>query len=273
MKRRSILDRQSVKKRNPKNISKIWRIMRLVGSLSLKLSLLLIGMVAVSLLFLSLYQYLFTSPYIKLEQVIFTGVDEEIKLELIEMSKLSSELSLLTINLNRVKEMMERHPWIRSVELEKRFPHTLIIRAEKEVPRALVILDKMSYMNRWGKIFEEVSRTDNVDYPVITGISKAGDKRDKQLKLAARVLDLFESEEGAWSYKELSEIHINNDGDVSLYSTSLPVVIKMGSSELDVKKAEMKKIVNHLKKTGRIHTVKAIDLNYGNGAVVSFNKG
>ena len=134
----------------------------------------------------------------------------------------------------------------------------------------MVSLNGLFYMNRWGKIFKETGPSDNKDYPVITGIQETGGSRDEALKIASLVLDLFESETGPWSYKELSEIHINKNRDVSLYSTSLPAVIRMGQGELESKNEELKKIIAHLDKTDRIHMVNAIDLNYRGGAVVSF---
>jgi len=272
MKRKSILNRQSVKRRNPRGLSIFWRGIRLFTSMSFKISLLAIGMIALSLLFLYLYEYLVSSPYIRLEQVIITGVDEDTKQDLINLSEMNADSSLLSININEIKEKMERHPWVRSVVLEKRFPHTLIVKAEKEIPAALVVLDRLSYMNSWGTVFKEVEQEDDKDYPIITGISEVETVREKQLKIAALVLDIFGAETGAWSHKELSEIHVSEDGDVSLYSISLPAVIRMGSVELSAKKDELKKIIEHLNETGRIHTVKAIDLNYRDGAVVSFNK-
>ncbi len=273
MKKRSILERQSVKRRNLHEASRLWAGVRLVTSLSFKVSLLLIGIIALSLLFLYLYQYLVTSPYVKLEEVVFTGVDEDIKQELIKMSGLSGDLCLLSIDLNEIKRSMESHPWIRSVELEKRFPHTLFIRAEKEVPVAVVALDGLSYMNRWGEIFKKVEQKDDKDFPVITGISKNNGRTLEQLKLAAGVLEAFKTEKGDWSIKEIGEIHVCQDGDIYLYPVNLPTVIKMGGRELDIQKRELKKVVEHLRKTGRELSVKAIDLNYPDGVVVSFKKG
>jgi len=273
MKRKTILNKQVVKRKRKKNSSKVWGFIRKVSSISIKLSLLLIGMAALSMLFLSLYQYLLTSPHIRLEQVIVTGVDEGIKHELIEISQLNADMSLLGINLNDLKHKMESHPWIRSVELGKHFPHTLTIQAEKEVPRAVVVVDKLSFMNRWGTIFKEADKTDNMDYPVITGISQTGSDRESQLKLASHILDILESETGPWSLNKLSEIHITGNGDISLYSISMQAVINIKGSELETKRDELKKIVKHLKKTGLTHTVKAIDMNHRDGAVISFKKG
>jgi len=271
MKRRSVLKKQAIKRKKTDQLSNILGRIRLVSSVAFKISLLVVGLAVISLMFLSLYQYLITSPYIRLEEVIITGVDEEIKEQLVELSQLTPEMSLLTLNLNELKNNLQEHPWIRSVELEKQFPHTLIIRSEKEKPRALVALDTLYYMNSSGTIFKEVEQTDDIDYPVVTGISGLGSI--KQLKLATRIFDLFETETGYWSLDELSEVHIYGDQDAYIYSVSIPAVLKLGGDDMSKKKAELKKIVSHLKKTGRIHTVKGIDLNYRDGAVVSFVEG
>lgn len=247
--------------------------MRFVCSFSFKFTILLMALVTVSLLFLFLYNLLLTSPHMKLKTVIITGVDEEVKDELLEMSHLSAEMSLLAIHLNDLKQRLERHPWIRAVEVEKRFPHSILIRAEQEVPRAIVALDKLTYMNRWGSVIKEVQLEDNVDYPIITGISEDEKEMVKQLQLAARVLGALESETGPWSQANLAEMHIGQNGNICLYSVSLPLVIKMRGTDVEVKKDHLRRIFTHLKKTGLIHTVKVIDLNYQNGAVVSFDKG
>ena len=270
MKKRSILSGQAVAKRHAKDHSGFLRMIKTISSLSLKILGLCIVVVSVSLLFLSLYQYLVSSPYMKLEEVRISGVNDKIKQELIEMSGLDNESSLLTINLKRIKQKMESHPWVRKVELEKRFPNLLVVRVEKEKPFAIVALNKLYYINRWGKPFKELEYSDNKDFPVITGISPRETDRSRYLHLAADILSAFDSDKGAWSMENLSELHIEKGEKVSLYSTSSPVVLKMGYKELAVKKKELKKILAHLKETGRIDMVKAIDLNYSGGAVVSF---
>jgi len=272
MKKRTILSGQAVKKKrkHPKDYSGFFRMIKSASSLSLKILCLGIVVVSVSALFLYLYQYMISSPYMRLEEVRISGVDETIKRELIEISDLDSELSLLTINLKDLKKKMESHTWVRKVELEKCFPNILLVRAEKEIPYAIVALDKLYYINRWGIPFKELEYSDNKDFPVITGISPGDKDTARNMKLAAGILSVFESEKGAWSMEDLSEIHFEKGRKVSLYSTSMPMVLKMGYDKLAVKKKELKKILAHLKETGRIHMVKAIDLNYSDGAIVSF---
>ncbi len=272
MKRKNLLSRQSVKRKRGMKFSELFVFFRRVTAVSLKVICLFIGVISISLLFLYLYQYLVSTPYIKLREVSIQGVDEGLKRELIEMADLNSDLSLLTLNMDEMKKKMESHPWVRTVELEKRFPHLLRIRAEKEKPFAIVHLGRLFYMNRSGEAFKEIDYSDDKDYPVITGISERDDSSGEYMKIAADILSIFENESGAWSFNHISELHFNDINKVSLYSTELPVVLRMGCSELALKKEKLKEIVDHLNKIGRINMVKAIDLNYEDMAVVSYRE-
>ena len=272
MKIKSILKRQEVKRKKTDRFSAIWKIILVISSSFIKFSCLLVGMIIISLLFLSIYQYLLTSHYLKLEQVIIKGVDGEIKKELIKIARLDSGLSLLAINMNELKQRIERHEWIRSVKLEKQFPHTLIIRAEKKRTRAIVTMGKNYYMDQGGKIFKEVTQTEDNDFPIITGVSDNVSEREKQLIMAVHVMSVIESEKGQWSLKGLSEIHVGRDDHVSLYFCSLPAVIKLKGRELKNKMKGLKKVVDHLNRTGRIQMLRGINLHYRDGVVVSFKK-
>jgi cell division protein FtsQ len=273
MKRRTALKQQHVKRKKLGRDSELWRRTRSAGMWFLKISALLTGLAGISIVFVMLYSYLLSSPYIRLEQLEIAGVDEAMQKELQEMSGLNFDLSLLAINLDEVQKKLEKHPWVRSVAVEKQFPHGLLIRVEREEPRALVAAEKLYYMNRFGKVFKEVGRNEDVDFPIITGVSADALDRQKQMGFSMQILQYLESQSDHWSLKNLSEIHVKKDGDVSLYFSFLPAAVKLRAQNLESKMEELKRVVEHLNSTGRIHTVKAIHLNYGEGAVVSFKKG
>ncbi|MDY6973556.1 MAG: cell division protein FtsQ/DivIB, partial [Thermodesulfobacteriota bacterium] len=245
---------------------------RQIGGGLLKIFLLFTVIAVISLSFISLYRYLIASPYMKLEQVDVKGVDGKIGRKLLGMCGLNSDVSLLSLNLNELKQVMEEHPWVRSVELERRLPHTLIVRAEKESPSALVLMDRMYYMNRWGEVFKEVSEPENADLPVVTGVFERGPQMSGELKKASQIMRLLESEKGQWSLKSLSEIHIKKGGYISLYFGHLAAELKLMCEDFMSKMERLKRIVEHLSQTGRIHDVTAIDLNHVDGAVVSFRE-
>ena len=244
-----------------------------VGNGFFKVFLLFMIVAMISLSFIYLYNCLLKSPYLKMEQVKIEGVNKKIKYELKQICGLNSDLSLLALNLNEMQQKMEEHPWVRSIILERRFPHTLIIQAQKEIPEALVLMDKFFYMNKWGEIFKEVHNSENMDFPIITGISENKPDTRKRLDLASQILTILRSEKGLWSLDELSEIHLNMRGGVSLYFNHLEAEIKFAETA-DAEIIEgLKKVAGHLIRSGRIHQVKHIDLTYRNGAVVSFWKG
>jgi cell division protein FtsQ len=258
-----------VKRKKRQKPSRLWRFTVLLGTSTLKLSFLVSGLTLLSLLFLGVYQYLLNSPYIRLEQVVIEGVGKELQHEIREMSQLTTDTSLLAIRLNDVKKTLEKHPWIQTIHVERRFPHTLVIQAKKEKPRAMVVTDGLYYMNRSGKIFDRVDPTGDVDFPLITGVSMTGKEMEIQLHLAAHILRKLEGEKEAWSLEKLSEIHLEKEGHASLYFCSIPAAIVLDGTQMDKKMDDLKRLVRHLEKTGQIRMVKRINLDYTDGGVVS----
>ncbi len=230
-----------------------------------------IGLISVS--FLSIYHYLLSSPYLRLEQVEVDGVDEKIREELIKACGLSSDVSLLGLNLNRVKHKMEGHPWVKAVSLERRFPHSLIVHVEKERPLGVVAMDKLYYFNGQGEVFKEVSRSEEVDFPLVTGVDREGAKRREQLMRAVSAIKGLEAVKGPWALNQLSEVNVKEDEMLSLYYENMGAEIRLTASALGGGMDKLTRVARHLRESGRMDWVNRIDLNYTDGVVVSFRDG
>jgi cell division protein FtsQ len=248
------------------------RLIRPLGQGLVKGIFFLSVVVIISLSFLFLYHTLQRSRHLRLERVVVQGVEGKIRNELIKMCDLNSDLSMLALKLKALKKEMEKHPWVRTVTLERRFPNTLIIRAEKERALALAVLDGLYCVNPWGEIFKKVHTWDDLDFPIITGLCRGPDFRSSLMR-AIRVIKALEREKGMWSMGELSEIHVKRGKGMSLYFSHLAAEIKLISENVESKMAVLKKVARHLRQKGRMHQVKGIDLNYSGEAVVSFRKG
>ncbi len=273
MKRRSVLKKQLVEKGGKKGVAVCLRVFRIIGAWVCKGSLLVVALLGISFLLVSLYGYLLKSPYIKLGQVVITGVDEELKSQLMQMTNLDFEASLLAINLKEVKSALEKHPWIKSVVLEKHFPHTLMIKIEKEEPKAIVAMDKLCYLSPSSKVFKTLDPGDETDFPVITGLSGKEEDEEKLLSMAARVIDALEKQKEPWSLKNLSEVHVQWEGDVILYFDHFPGSVKIRGNDVEARLEELKKVFDHLNSAGRVHMVRTINFNYDEAAAVAFKKG
>jgi hypothetical protein len=265
--------KQVVKRKKSHRPASVWTAFTRISIFFVRSSCVLIGIVLLSLLFIALYEYLVASPYVKLEQIMVTGVREDLKQDIVNLACSDAGASLLAINLRKLKRKIEHHPWIREVRLEKRFPHTLVVEAEQEQPHAIVALDRLYFMNRRGTLFKEVGPDEPLDYPVVTFDRTKGPLADHHLDLAAHVLDALASDKGPWTLQNLSEVHVKRDGRVSLYFQSLPAVIYARSADLATKMVGLRRVLEDLRRNGRIHLVRTIDLNVKDGAVVSFKKG
>ena len=247
-------------------------IIRNIGSSVLKVFLFLSVLTAISLTFVMLYNYLLSSPYMKLAHVEIQGVDKSTKNELLQMCGLTSEQGLLSLKLGALKKRMEKHPWVRTATVERRFPDTLIVEVQKEEPVMLVLLDQFFYMNRQGRLFKPVSRDEEMDFPILTGLSKTDPGQKEKLDQTAHVLNVLKAQKDRWSLQNLSEIHLNKNGGISLYFNHIRAAIRISQHNLARNMEELKQVAKHLRKSGKINLVTQIDLNHVDGAIVSFKE-
>jgi len=273
MKRTSVLDHQSVNK-DRKRIRDLLLFMRTLGQLGfglVKMLLFLLVLGGLSLAYVSVYEFLSTSPYFRLQNIVVSGVNDDLRGELIKISGITEMGNLLSADLTAIKRNIERHPWIKSVFLKKKFPHTLYIKAENEESAAIVLLEeKMHFMDGEGVIFKDVERDDCIDFPVVTGLSADCTKNQAYLKRVASLLNAFQQGDTPLSGKELSEIHVGKDGTVTVYFNELPFKVFFGKEGFIGKIDALKHIIKHLQATQRLYQARSIDLDYNVRAVVAF---
>lgn len=260
------------KKRRPTPPKKRGLIRGFVSTIS-KLLIFLAILTGTSLTFMLLYNYLLTSPYMILEEVQIQGVAPPIQGELIQMAGLDRRQSLLSLNLSELKHKMEQHPWVETVNVERRFPHTLIVTAQKEVPIAVVLRNQFFYLNRKGATFKPVLPFENMDLPIVTGISETDRKCEEKQKRVAQVLALLEHEKGPYSVKNLSEAHLKETGEITLYFSHIQAGVTFLWDQLAQNMEGLKRLTKHLEKTGKMDMVNHINLNHADGAVVTFKDG
>ncbi|MFZ0451022.1 MAG: FtsQ-type POTRA domain-containing protein [Desulfatiglandaceae bacterium] len=272
--RTRVLERQAVKRKGKGNLlSTPLRAIRPLCKGLLRAFLAISVLVLVSLSFLYVYHYLLISPYLKLEHVEIKGVEQSMKPQLLALGDLRPGLSLLALNLNVLKRKLEKHPWIRSVQVEREFPDTLVIRAEKQEPWAILSINGLYYVNRFGEVFKKIGASESMDFPVITGMGGKKKMSTNALRSAMKVMEVLRRGERPWSLENLAEIHVEDGKNLILYFEDLSAQIRLTSGDFRKEMTELRRVAAHLKRTGDMVKVKAIDFNYRDGAVVSFREG
>jgi cell division protein FtsQ len=271
MKQNSVLDNQLVKRhKRKKDFLPLKRFFGQLGFGLIKIFLFFLGLGILSLAFIAGYQFFSSSQFFRLNNIVVAGVHDDFKEELIRISGIKENENLLFIESSKIRKNIERHARIKSVCVKKEFPHTLHIKAENEEAVAIVILGKMSFMNREGIIFKDVEDNDCIDFPVVTGLSQGNEKDGASLKRVASFLNTIHSYDNDLLVRDLSEIHIEEDGTFVLYFNNLPFKVFFGRDDFKRKIDALREIISHLKSTDRLDQVRSIDLDYKDRVVVAF---
>ena len=270
MKKSSVLDKQSVKRHKRKGSLPPKRFFGQLGFGLIKIFLFFLGLGALSLAFITGYQFLSSSSYFRLNNIVVAGVSDDFREELINISGIKEKENLLSIESSTIRKNIERHPWIKSVCLKKEFPHTLYIKAENEETVAIVIIETMSFMDKEGIIFKDVESNDCIDFPVVTGLSHGAAKNGAKLKRVASLLNAIHLCASPLLIKNLSEIHVEEDGAFIVYFKKLPFKVLFGRDDFERKIGSLIDIISHLRTTYRLDQARSIDLDYSDRAVVAF---
>lgn len=270
MKRSSVLDKQSVRRHKRKGSLSPKRFFGQLGFGLIKIFLFFLGLGALSLALITGYQFLSSSSYFRLNNIVLAGVSDDFREELIKISGIKEKENLLSIESSTIRKNIERHPWIKSVCLKKEFPHTLHITAESEEAVAMVILETMSFMDKEGIIFKDVESNDCIDFPVVTGLSQGDEKNGAKLKRVASLINAIHLCASPLLIKNLSEIHVKEDGAFIVYFKKLPFKVLFGRDDFERKVGSLIDIISHLRTTYGLDQARSIDLNYIDRAVVAF---
>ncbi len=106
-----------------------------------------------------------------LEHVEFVGAERATPAELRHLSDVRNGTTFWGVDTENAELGVERHPWVRSATATRRWPDTLVIQVEEHTPVAMMERDGLFYVDVDGTPFLR-AHTNDVDYPVITGITQ-----------------------------------------------------------------------------------------------------
>lgn len=263
-----------MKKRRRKNKNK-----KYVRPALLIPSIILIIIFSTTLGLLEIYQYLNKSSHLKIKKIIVNGSEDNLERWVINSLKLQpTYTNIIFFNADEIKKKIEMHPWIKSVQIKKRYPDTIIINVRKEMPYAMLSIENdLFYIDLQGKMFKKVEYGKYIDLPIITGLNTNSSNFQKRLKKAIEILQIFKRI--SRHAQEISEIHITKYGNVHLYFCNKGIEVTLshnidniGKKEVLKKFQRLKKVLNYFSNYAQIRFV-FIDLDsIKNGVVVSLSK-
>ena len=173
-----------------------------------------------------------TSPAFAIRTIEFHGQEQLTEEELLETSGLALGSNVFDLPPEDVRARLSRHPWIASVEVERRLPGEFRVELRERRAVAILALDKLYLVGEDGTVFKQVGEDDFVDLPVILGIPRDRFVEDRAYRgsVLLGIVALMHDYRGAglWRREPISEVMVEADDGISLFVGDDATHIRLG---------------------------------------------
>lgn len=219
-------------------------------------------------------QLLLASDLFRVEQVEVQGNGRLSKGQVVALSDLEIGINTFNLDIGLIGRKIEENPWVESARVQRIFPRQVLINIEERKPVAIVNLGYLYYLDQHGEIFKVLDAADSLDYPIVTGFNYAkaqahNTEYAQQLRQVVKLLaDL--SQRKLFSLEQVSEIHFEASGGLSLFTLTGGVKVKLGHSDYKRKLNRLERIYAQLQP--KLQMLDYIDLNVDEKVIVRIER-
>lgn len=219
-------------------------------------------------------QLLLASDLFRVDQVAVEGNSLLKKQQVVALSDIEMGVNTFNLDLGLIGRKIEENPWISTAQVQRIFPRQVMIHIEERQPVAIVNLGYLYYLDKQGEIFKVLDAADNLDYPVVTGFDYAkaqahnAECAQQLRKVVALLSDL--NQRKLFSLDQISEVHFETGGSLSLYTLEGGVRIKLGSADYGRKLDRLERIYAQLQP--KLPLLDYIDLNVEEKVIVRIER-
>lgn len=223
-------------------------------------------------------------PFLKVSEMIFSDTRTISKEKLREASGIIlHQTSMVGLNCAQAEASLKTLPWVAQAEVKRKWPSTINISVVENVPVALLHSRKtdgaqLQYIDEKGVPFLQVGPGSDIDFPVITGLNeiKKPEVRKKALSEALVFLDNIGGDNPYLPAQSVSEIHLNQNGEMVVYLVESPFPIFFGNDNTSTKYARLVQVLKALYKQQKgkdsISQIEYIQMDYLNDKVLVAQK-
>lgn len=254
------------KNRYKKNVKR--RRRKWMGRLAacVKLTSLIVIVLAASALFMAGYAAVTQSDYFRAKTISIEGQRRLPRETILAQAGIGPGDNLLAVNLGLVRKRLLAHPWIASALVSREIPETIRIVVQEHTCLAIVDLGRKFLLSERGKLFKEYAPQDPHELPVVTGITYSdlslGD--DVKSQAMAHVIDILRVSRAAGSiiaHDDIRRVHWDPEMGVSLFAWEDQRTIKLGIGNYKEKYRRLKKLLPRLKRHPQWRDFTILDMN------------
>lgn len=189
------------------------------------------------------------SPRFELAAVSFSGLQRASRVELLRLAALTKGQNLWALDVGALERAMLQHPWVKKVEVSRRFPNRVSVAVTEHVPEALAVLGELYVLDEEGEPFKRVTPGDGLDLPLVTGVDREGyvtdpDQARQRFQAALEVARAYTKAAAPGKPERLSEVRMDGR-DVTLVAASGQEV-RLGEGDSEVKLQRLARVRREL---------------------------
>lgn len=160
--------------------------------------------------------WMLTSETFALAEVHVTGHVRSTPGELELLGEIARGTNLFQLDAHGIERGIARHPWVKEVDLRRRFPNTLSVRVVEHVPVAILSLQDLYLVDASGAPFKRLQPGDRADLPVISGLEREDWAQDAgfanaRVRSALQTVEAYEALDPEGEGR-LSEVRLESNG-------------------------------------------------------------
>ncbi|MBZ4419472.1 cell division protein FtsQ/DivIB [Myxococcus sp. RHSTA-1-4] len=183
-----------------------------------------------------------TSPRFDLAAVSFSGLQRASRVELLRLAALTKGQNLWSLDTGTLERAMSQHPWVKTVEVTRRFPNRVSVEVTEHVPVAMAVLGDLYVLDEDGEPFKRVTPGDGLDLPLVTGLDREGYVTDpvvarERIRSALEVARAYTALSPGKD-ERLSEVRVEAQGLALVTASGQEVRLGEGDSEVKLQRLD-----------------------------------
>jgi cell division protein FtsQ len=173
----------------------------------------------------SVIMYLATAPRFEVKKLSVSGLKRVDENQILARAGFEVGTNVFRVNLQQIRARVEELQWVRHAMVERVLPDQIIIKVIERQPIGLArIRGEVFQFDTDGKILDP-DPTGGASFPILDGL-RPGEAKENLPKVQSYARVLEDLGQGA-----LSEIHINDAGEVTVVSASDPLLVNLGTAD------------------------------------------
>jgi cell division protein FtsQ len=180
------------------------------------------------------HDYATTSPRFEVRSLIYEPTPHVSDERLRRLMALEPGTNILALDLDELAARIVRAPWVARAEVVRELPDTIIVRVEEHQPMAALLAGDFFLLDRDGKPFKRLERNERQQLPIVTGVDfrMLTQDPDESAARIGRALDVITAYQ-AKRRPRLSEVHVGQAGDITLYTAELGTELRLGRGQAE----------------------------------------